>query len=258
MRLTDNGQRRAVRWYIGDVTGTDPFWGDPNVYVTINALFFPGTAAECARAREGKRLNPAVLEDPDRLYHALADLLDAFAPLREPTNTWRVERFSDYCAMRQQGSRTLSFTSTSTAGFLQAYQDRVGIALMQFALPAGTPVIDMSHVLESYAKPDEAEILLPPGLRLTLHEMPVAASQTHILDANGDPPCVSVRAVPCGMADVSVHKTAPDPYRIAGIRVLRALAAGKEPDPADALQYSTWKRAFVSRLLRTSGSGNKT
>ena len=246
--LTES-QRRAVRWYIGDVEGNDPFWGDPRVYVTVNALFFPGIEAERARAAEGKRLNPDVPADEDRLRGALHDLLSAFRELADPMLTYRVERFSDYDRMKQQGSRTLSFTSTSTAGFLKAYQDRIGIALMRFAMPAGMPVIDMSTVLPHYAKADEAEILLPPGLHLSLTEQALTADETQILDANGNPPAVSVTAVPDKerLAPVS-GGSVPEAYRLAAIRVLRMLAAGKEPDPEDVQMYCLWKSALTAPL----------
>ena len=75
--LTDR-QLRAVRYYIGDVSGIDPFWGDGKAYVALNALFFPGIETEKNRAKEGKYLNPAILEDTDRLTELLSDLLSAF------------------------------------------------------------------------------------------------------------------------------------------------------------------------------------
>lgn len=247
--LTES-QRRAIRWYIGDVAGDDPFWGDPKAYVTVNALFFPGIDAEKARAAEGKRLNPAILEDADRLAHTLGSLMSAFTPLAEPICTYRVERYADYTVMRDNGSRTCSFTSTSTAGFLSAYQDRVGIALMRFALPAGTPCIDMSRVLDDYAKPEEAEILLPPGLGLQLTEAAPDPAEMQILDAKGNPPAVSVTAVPDSEKPVSVPvESVPDACRLAGIRVLRALMAGEKPDAQDAACYVLWKAQFTRKLL---------
>ena len=242
-------QQHAVKWYIGDVNGEDPFWGDPKAYVTVNALFFPGIAAEQARALEGKRLNPAILEDAERLQRVLRDLLSAFTPLPAELMTYRVERYSDYRMMLEQGTRTLSFTSTSTAGFLKAYQDRSGIALMRFRLPPGTPCIDMSKVLECYAKSEEAEILLPPGLQLTITEQPLLPAEREILDADGRPPYLSVTAVPNGMRTALHGDCAlPDAFRQAGIRVLRDLSAGNCPSPEDVSEYVQWKRLFTEQL----------
>ncbi|MBR2086203.1 MAG: hypothetical protein IJ906_03540 [Oscillospiraceae bacterium] len=242
-------QIRAVRWYIGDVEGDDPFWGDPKAYVTVNALFFPGLETERVRAAEGKRLNPAILEDAHRLCRTLEMLMSAFRPLAAPVRTFRVERYSDYTSIKENGSRTCSFTSTSTAGFLWAYQDRTGIALMQFELPAGTPCIDMRTALDHYAKPDEAEILLPPGLSLTLTAHPLTAEEKQILDADGDPPMISVTAVPDGRRPAPAPEEAvPDAYRLAGIRVLRAITAGEEPDAEDVRMYALWKHALTQPL----------
>ena len=247
--MLTEAQLRAVRWYIGDVEGDDPFWGDPKAYVTLNALFFPGIQAEQARASEGKRLNPAILEDPERLTTVLRDLLSAFSPLPEAAESCRVERYSDYQTMKQQGSSTLSFTSTSTAGFLRAYQDRIGIALMRFLLPAGTPVIDMGRMLPHYAKAYEAEILLPPGLHLELTEIPLTTEESQILDAEQHPPVVSVRAVPAGEGRKSEDPgNIPDAFRLAGVSVLQSLAAGEEPSPDDIRMYSRWKNSLLPLL----------
>ena len=58
---------RALRFYIGDVSGSDPFFSDPKAYVVLNSLFFPDISSERARAAEGKLLNPAIIADTERL-----------------------------------------------------------------------------------------------------------------------------------------------------------------------------------------------
>ena len=247
MKQLTPAQIRAVKWYIGDVAGDDPFWSDPKIYVTINSLFFPGIATERARAGEGKRLNPAVFADESRLIGALRDLLAAFAPLDAPTEVFRVERYADFRQMQEAGG-TISFTSTSTAGFLRAYQDRAGIALMRFHLPAGTLCIPMAQMLDNYAKADEAEILLPPCMRLQFEKLPLLNSEKSILDANGEPPMISVRAVPSGMIVPGTENDSPADCT-AGIRVFSALQAGEEPSPADSSAYSAWKRSLLARVF---------
>lgn len=247
MKQLTPAQIRAVKWYIGDVAGDDPFWGDPKVYVTVNSLFFPGIETERARAGEGKRLNPDVLSDESRLIGVLRDLLSAFTPLESPMEVYRVERFADFRQMQDAG-RTISFTSTSTAGFLKAYQDRAGIALMRFHLAAGVLCIPMAQILDTYAKADEAEILLPPYMRLQFEKLPLLEEEKSILDANGEPPMISVRAVPCGMVLPRIENDMIAD-RTAGSRVYAALQAGKEPDPDDINAYSAWKTVLVSRAL---------
>jgi len=140
-------QIKAVKFYQGDVSGTDPFWGDKKAYCTLNALFFPGIENEIARASEGKKLNPAFLEDTGRLIALCNELLSAFhaMPLENSTVTRRVERLSDYRLRRKLGN-TVSFTSTSTAGFLTSYTGKKGLALMRFELPAGTPCLCLDSI----------------------------------------------------------------------------------------------------------------
>jgi len=53
---------RAVRFYEGDVSGLDPFWGEKSAYQVLNALFFPGMNSEMARICEGGVLKPVLLE----------------------------------------------------------------------------------------------------------------------------------------------------------------------------------------------------
>lgn len=256
MKLSD-AQLRAVKWYIGDVSGTDPFWGDPKAYVTLNSLFFPGTSAEEARAAEKKTLNPEILRDEERLCGVLRDLLTAFMPLQRDMLTYRVERFSDYVVIRS-AEETVSFTSTSSAGFLPAYQDRVGIALMRFRLPAGTPALPMAQVLPDYAKPDEEEILLPPGLRLCIEDFPMSEAERNICDAAGTPAQISVQAFPRGISvigkNVRVSLPAERPLGECGVRVLTALRDGKKPDPTDTWHYWNWKNCllFWSRAVLRS------
>lgn len=243
--LTED-QLNAVRWYTGDVEGDDPFWGDPKAYVGVNALFFPGIGTETLRAAEGKRLNPALLADEERLRETLRVLLSAFTPAARELQTSRVERLSDYEAMKAAG-HTLSFTSTSENGFLAAYSDRRGIALLRFRIPAGTPVIRMADALPYYAKSEEAEVLLPPGLSLMLTECPVPEAFLHIRDADGAPPQCYVQAVPGKL--LSQPPTQATDGAAAGMRVFAALNSGEAPDPADVEIYSSWKSSMTASLL---------
>lgn len=246
--LTD-AEQKAVCYYIGDTEGNDPFWGDPKAYVVLNALFYPGIRSEQDRAAEGKRLNPAILDDPERLHGVLSGLLSACrkCALPEERHSFRVERWSDYQEIRQAGA-CISFTSTSTAGFLGAYADRIGIALMDFTLPAGTPCIPMADVLPQYAKADEAEILLPPHLGLSVRELGVPERYLGITDATGKPPVVYAEAIcrpsamqpPVAGGQISACQ--------AGKRVYTALMDGIQPAPEDIALYTAWKQAFVRSL----------
>ncbi len=242
----------ALRYYIGDVSGDDPFWGDGRAYLVLNALFYPGIVTERARAAEGKPLNPAILADEERLRTVCTDLLSVFqrSACEAPLTLYRVERLADY-RLNVEAGHLISFTSTSTAGFLPAYRDRRGIALMRFQLPAGTPCIPMNKALPVYAKAGEAEVLLPPLLRCQFAEVPLTEAERVITDADGKEPAVSVLATAEGLAPVPEAAACvlyPD-GNAAGQRVYRALCSGNEPDAADAELYSLWKRQFILSVI---------
>ena len=241
----------AVRYYQGDVTGDDPFWGDPKAYCTLNSLFFHGISNETARVREGKRLNPAILQDMDRLTGLCTDLLQAFALAGTDRDlvTFRVERLSDYLLCREAGN-TVSFTSTSTAGFLKEYGDKKGLALLRFRIPAGTPCIVMAEALEHYKKAQEEEVLLPPGMILDFEEVPLTEEELQITDADGNPPAVSCVVTIRGMRAAEAGSGVPDAEgAAAGQRVFDALRHGDVPAEEDVLRYSEWKRSFRNAVL---------
>ena len=250
MKLTP-AQEKAVRYYEGDVQGDDPFWGDPKAYVTLNSLFFDGIDTERRRAAEGKYLNPAVYEDPERLYTLCRDILDAFraSDLSKSRITWRVERYADYLQTKKAG-KTLSFTSTSSGGFLKAYGDRIGIALMEFHIPAGIPCFTYKEVLQdNYLKEDEQEILLPPGLILQITEKPLSREEREITDAEGKEPAVSCIAEITGIAEYTEDLSPVEYGNEALMRVCADLNTGKEPDRKDVQKAIQWKEYFCSRLL---------
>lgn len=248
MKLTDS-QISAVKYYIGDVQGNDPFWSDGKAYLVLNSLFYPDITTEQARIAEGKKLNPIILEDPKRLLYVLSNLLSACEMGRSAPakTTYRVERYSDYL-INQQAGKTISFTSTSTAGFLNAYRDRKGIALMKFHIPEGTPCIPVENALDSYVKPDEQEILLPPWLQLRFMECELSPNERNITDSDGKPPLISVDVEIMGRLPSPSPIEIPEGGNIAGMRVYSALNEGIEPTQDDISAYCAWKRAIITQI----------
>lgn len=243
-------EKSALRYYIGDVSGNDPFWSEPKAYLVLNSLFYDGISTEKARTSEGKFLNPAILGDTERLLNLYDNIFSVFRKCCAENDiiTYRVERFSDYTENKKSG-RTVSFTSTSTAGFLKEYQDRKGIALMKFRISSGTSCISMAEVLDFYAKSDESEILLSPFTQLEITEIPVSDSEKSITDADGNPPVVSC-IVKCGNCCISERKNSiSDNGAKAGQRVYMALNSGKNPSEQDIRLYSEWKKQFRKLYL---------
>lgn len=261
MSILNKNEEHSLRFYIGDVSGNDPFYGDPKAYVTLNSLFFPDIVSETARASEGKMLNPAIISDIPRLLSFFKGLFSAFgkARLQKEYNVFRVERAADFELCRDF-KETISMTSTSTAGFLDEYRDRRGIALMRFRLPANSHCINVAEVLDFYAKPEEAEILIPPFMRLEITETFMSDKEKIITDCDGNPPVISVSAA---LKSLSKHEIC-DFYSLsacaAGIRVYDALNSGKIPNNDDVREYSEWKRIFrkiaYSMLKRYIGSSS--
>lgn len=250
MKITDE-ERKTIEYYEGDVSGNDPFWSDSKAYVVLNSLFFPDISTETARSAEGKYLNPSILEDTERLIILYRNLLSVFRKTITQADivTYRVERFLDYEYCKKSG-RTLSFTSTSASGFLKEYQDRVGIVLMRFHIPAGTPCIPFADVLDKYAKSDEAEILLPPGLHIETNEIPLTDEEKQILDADGNPPIASCKVTVLEKASsMQIISELPAKGAEAGQRVYKALNSGYTPSTEDVELYCAWKRALTSQLL---------
>ena len=182
----------AVKYYEGDIAAnerTDPFRGDSHAYVTLNALLYDGLTTEYTRVREGKTLNPEMLRDLPRLISLYADLLSAARKGAQDSDMTgcRVERAADFQVCLQKGM-TCAFTSTSCSGFLPAYGDKQEIVLLNFHVPAGTPLIIFSQMLDTYLKASEDELLLPPFLRFDAKERPLTDADRRITDLSGKPP----------------------------------------------------------------------
>lgn len=250
MSILSKAEESALRYYIGDVSGNNPFYGDPKAYVLLNSLFYPNIISETARAFEGKYLNPAIIADTSRLMGFFESLFSAFgkADLSISQTTFRVERFSDFEISRKFGM-TVSMTSTSIAGFLNSYRDRQGIALMKFELPENGHFINVAEMLGYYAKPEEAEILIPPFMELEFEQLQLTEKEKLITDCNGNAPIISVKTKINKLAvlESSNEKISPCPE---GIRVCEALNAKKQPDAEDIQIYSEWKKILCKRLYK--------
>ncbi len=190
--ILTNEEIRAICYYEGDVEESDdPFWSDRKAYVTLNAILFDGLDTEVARSNEGRFLNPAFLEDDERLLNVYKNLLSVFhKSFSEKEQTvYRVERLADMESFMQKGMWT-SFISTSKAGFLKSYQDKKDLVLMKIKLKKGTPCADFGKLLHHYLKEEEAEILLPPFLPIQVQDRVPSKEEMEIRDGYGNPPAL--------------------------------------------------------------------
>ncbi len=250
MTKLTNDEKNALRFYIGDVSGYDKFYGDPKAYVTLNSLFFPNIYTEKARADEGKFLNQAIIADIPRLFDFFRSLFSAFSKnlINKAIDVYRVERMSDFLLCRQN-SATISLTSTSTSGFLNSYRDRRGIALLKFKLPVGINCIDIAKTLDKYSKPEEAEILLPPFMSVNIKEKKLSESELKITDIDNMPPEILCEIKPVGISvcDVKIPRL-PIGGELAGQRIYAALNSHTIPIEEDIALYSEWKNALQIQL----------
>ncbi|MBR3358470.1 MAG: hypothetical protein IKG46_11700 [Solobacterium sp.] len=243
----------ALRCYEGDVgSAGDPFWSDPKMYVTWNAILFDGIVTEQARTAEKRRLNPSFLEDDERFLDLNRALIDALR--RMPKNgirrAYRVERLADYRVMKEQGSLP-SFISTSTGGFLNSYTDKKQLVLMEFEIMPETIYGELGVLLDSYAKQEEAEILLAPYQTVTIEEKPLPSHLAGIRDACGDEPAVYCH-VRTGTVIRSGLNSVPEKVydKEACRHVFAALNAERQPDSQDVQEYLAWKRYIQAQVLR--------
>ncbi|MDE6088803.1 MAG: hypothetical protein K2G25_10540 [Oscillospiraceae bacterium] len=244
---------RAVKFYIGDCAGEEfhPFWSDPKAYLVLNSLFFDGIRTEQARIAEGKFLNPEIVADRERLKNLLRDLLSVFRKSCNPQwlTVYRVERFQDFQAMQQAG-RTISFTSTSQNGFLDAYRDRAGIALLHIEIPPRTPCIPMQDFFgNAYAKPEESEILLPPFLNLHFEKISLTDSEKQILDSEQNPPVCAclVRTEDFSILEFSENHKINGNYDVS--EIYRKLNRREILTPAEILYYTNWKKELIREIF---------
>lgn len=241
---------QAVRYYEGDVSGNDPLYGDNKAYVTLNSLFFPDTENEEIKVRENKFLNPSFVSRKEEVLQIIHNL---FASIREtpcPKDiiTYRVERLYDFDLLKKE-KRTIAFTSTSKNGFLDAYGDKEGIVLMRFHIPAGLPCLDMGMFLPSYAKADEAEILLPPFLQLSLAECEMSEKEKNIKDRHGNSPSGMFAIQITGYSVPSVEDCAEnDDWK--AIAFLNDLNRKKPVLSEERQAYLAFKQHMLHRIIR--------
>lgn len=249
----NNQEKRWLKYYIGDVSGNDGFWSEPKAYLVLNSLFYDGIGTEKARTAEGKFLNPAVLDDVDRLLDFYDNMFSAFLKCHADSDiiTYRVERYNDFLPIWDT-DHTVSFTSTSADGFLDRYRDRKEITLIKFFIPESISCINVAEALDFYVKPDEAEILLPPFMYLDLIQTVPTEKEMKITDSDGKSPentCIAV----CNCWDEIKERTeslSPDGAE-AGQRVYEALNNGIIPVAEDVKIYTEWKRDFRRIYRRT-------
>ena len=247
-------QTDALRFYEGDIDKTeaeDRFYGDAKAYVTWNALLFEGMETEEARTEENRVLNEAFLEDPDRVIH-LSNLILSSMTSHSDVDVFRVERLADYQMFMKTGILQ-SFISTSKNGFLGSYEDKNDLVLMKMHIPSGVPYADMAELLQSYAKAEEAEILLPPYLTIHAEKLEMTEDIMCIRDRYGKPPAVYCQTEVENNIPAAEYVKMDAEIIDASKRVYHLLNAHENSNTADVqkyLQYKEYIRYGVMKGMR--------
>jgi hypothetical protein len=254
----------AIRFYMGDreVVDSGIFQGGAQAYNTINALLHPGADNEKDKAREGRVIE---LENSGHLKSYLQLIVDIYIAMvkyrqMHPSEadsgrcTYRIDRASSLIRFEQDHHRIAGFFSTCKRGFIPEYAHaKENIVLLEVLREASVPFLDFEELFgDQYAKPEEAELLLPSGMLIRQMEaIPLTEEEKAIYtDINGHPPIekwrlyLTMGQIPSLseqlMNEVYSDITAED--TVEKIKVcMDKLSSGKTLSLEEDQYYYTWK-----------------
>ena len=158
----------------GDSVRPGLFYQLPVAYQTFNLLMMDGLIGENVRIGEEKQCpNGVYIRDWRRTVKVFKNVFSAMC--KYYTNLVNVDDIIMYRADRQVNSnmmrkhkRTIAFTSTSKADFLEGFAyGKKNLTYVKCRLSKRVPIADYAAILgDDYVYSDEAEILLPPWLAI--------------------------------------------------------------------------------------------
>ena len=127
--------------------------------------------------------------------------------------TYRIDRYSAIKHLKDK-NYIEGFYSTCKNGFLEEYaHTKLGIVLMEIHRNANVPYLDFERLFHSaYAKPQEAEILLPFGAQIVEIEEVELSEEEKIryTDIDGNVPEGKYRIVISNKEDITMDDMDPD------------------------------------------------
>ncbi len=187
----------CIRFYMGDleIVNRGDFLGGAKAYNTINALLHEGIINELDKIKENKPVeiyNQVHLQQIVSIIQTIDQAMSKCSFENSPCVTYRVDRMSEADAMLKE-KRIEGFYSTCKYGYLEEYaKTKQNLVLMEIRRDKDVPILDFEELFQSsYAKKEEAEILLPYDcvvksiclVECSEHE------KKQYLDMNGKPPC---------------------------------------------------------------------
>jgi len=188
----------CIRFYMGDpeIVNRGDFCGGPKAYNTINALLHDGIQNEIDKISEGKKIE---IYDAKHLKSYMSLIATIYLAMKKYSQinqnahltTHRVDRFSEIPGLMER-KRIEGFYSTCKWGYLEEYANtKANIVLLEIVREKNVPYLDFECLFaEYYAKPQEAEILLPfdTGVK-SIEQVPLTEKEKKIYrDVNGEVP----------------------------------------------------------------------
>ena len=193
----------CIKFYMGDPELVDSglFRGGPKAYNTINALLHKDFADEMEKIAEGKvieLLDAAHLKQYlsliHSIYRAMLKYQEEYAD--SPLVTYRVDRAPAVLRIMEE-KEIEGFYSTCKYGYLEEYaHTKTNIVLLEIHRKKEVPYLDFEELLQDfYAKPQEAEILLPfHAFVERIEQMELSKEELRIYtDMHGNPPAGKYR-----------------------------------------------------------------
>lgn len=188
----------CIRFYMGDpeIVNRGDFRGGPKAYNTINALLHDGIQNEIDKMSEGKRIeifDAEHLKSYMSLIAAIYVAMQKYSQSHENRHltTYRVDRFSEIAGLKEK-KRIEGFYSTCKWGYLSEYANtKANVVLLEIVREENIPYLDFESLFAKYyAKPQEAEILLPFDAKVKkVEEVPLTEEEKILYqDIHGEPP----------------------------------------------------------------------
>lgn len=271
----------AIRFYMGDpeVAENGPYEGGTEAYNTINALMHPGSANEQDKAKEGRVM---MLTGSDQLKSYLILILHIYRAMEKYSQyclqngieknsgssamSFRLDRLSSIQRFEADHHRVAGFFSTCKRGFLPEYsRKKADVVMLEVERDSSVPFLDFEDIFEGcYAKPEEAEVLLPFGMIID-RMMPVSLTDQEAVlyrDMNGRPPAgkwrlhMTMEPWP-EIAEEKLqemYQTVTDDEAVGRImKCMDLLTAGEVLTDDEEIFYGTWKKQLQRYIMGMLG-----
>ncbi len=256
----------CIRFYMGDpeIVDRGDFLGGAKAYNTINALLHEGIVNELDKIKENKPIeiySQMHLKQIATVILTIDHAMNKCSFENSPCVMYRVDRLSEADAMLKE-KRIEGFYSTCKYGYLEEYaKTKQNLVLMEIRRDKDVPILDFEELFQSsYAKKEEAEILLPYDSEVKKIQFAECTDdeKKQYLDMNGNPPCKKV-IVHLGKRKEMIQKRElVELDELAGFenaerisRILKRLTQVHALSKEDEQFYLNWKKKLKQFLMQS-------